>query len=164
MDVQTTGRLLIFSLFKRQKMILQIILTILATIVLGSLLLPPSYEAYTTLLVRGRTNQDLLTPSARVDNSRTVMLNPLDEINSEIEIIKSRPVMEAVVRTLKLYDRPPTLETGFFGSIRNLIRLILRLPKMVLHHYRPDHPSPRVRSHRIGSPKITKTTPSRTSP
>ena len=129
MDVQTTGRLLIFSLFKRQKMISQIILTILATIVLGSLLLPPSYEAYTTLLVRGRTNQDLLTPSARVDNSRTVMLNPLDEINSEIEIIKSRPVMESVVRTLKLYDRPPTLETGFFGSIRNLIRLVLRLPR-----------------------------------
>ena len=50
MDVQTTGRLLIFSLFKRQKMISQIILTILATIFLGSLLLPPTYEAYTTCI------------------------------------------------------------------------------------------------------------------
>ena len=30
---------------------------------------------------------------------------------------------------LNCYDRPPILETGFFGSIRNLIRLILRLPK-----------------------------------
>ncbi len=128
MDVQTTGRLLIFSLFKRQKMIWQIILTILATVILGSLLLPPSYEASTTLLVRGRTNQDLLTPSARVDNSRTVMLNPLDEINSEIEIIKSRPVLESVVKTLKLHDRPPTLETGFFGNVRNLSRWALRLP------------------------------------
>ncbi len=131
MDVQTTGRLLIFSLFKRQKMIVQIILTILVTVFVGSLFLPPTYEAQTTVLIRGRTNQDLLTPTGRVDSNRTVMMNPKDEINSEIEIIKSRPVMEAVVKTLKLYDRPPLLETGFFGSIRNVIRLILRIPKWI---------------------------------
>jgi polysaccharide biosynthesis transport protein len=132
MDIQTTGRLFIFSLFKRQKMILQIIAAIMATIILGSLLLPPTFEAQSTVLVRGRTNQDLLTPSGRVDNNRTMMLNPKDEINSEIEIIKSRPVMEAVVKNLKLYDRQVYLEPGFLGGIRNVIRFLLRLPKLVL--------------------------------
>ena len=124
MDVKITGRLLIFSLFKRQKMILHLVLIMLLTIILGSLFLPPTYEAATAVMVQGRINQEILMPLPRADSSRTVMMNPKEEVNTEIEIVKSRPVMEKVVKTLKLYDRPIIQETGFFGTVRTIIRKV----------------------------------------
>lgn len=125
MNMQLTGRLLVFSLFKRQRLIRRLGLTILATIALGTLLLTPKYEAVSTVLVRGSSAQELLAPSARVESGRTVLLNPKDEINSEIEIIRSRPVLEQVVRELQLHDRPPYWQKGFFGAIRSILRLPL---------------------------------------
>lgn len=125
MNVPMTGRLLVFSLFKRQRLIWQLSLTIVITVIIGSLLLPPTYEAVSTVLVRGRSYQELLAPPGRGDTGRTVLLNPKDEINSEIEIIKSRPVLEKVVKSLKLYEPHTYWEKGFFGTIRNILRLPL---------------------------------------
>ena len=125
MNIQVTGRLLVFSLFKRQRLIWRLGLTILATVVLGSLLMTPKYEATSTVLVRGRGVKELLATSARVETGRTVLLNPKDEINSEIEIVRSRPVLEQTVKDLKLYDRPPYWQPGFFGAIRSILRLPL---------------------------------------
>lgn len=125
MNMQITGRLLVFSLFKRQQLIWRLALTILGTIVVGTLLLTPKYEAMSTVLVRGRTIQELLAPGGRADSGRTVLMNPKDEINSEIEIIRSRPVLEQVVQELRLHDRPPFWQKGFFGAIRSVLRLPL---------------------------------------
>jgi uncharacterized protein involved in exopolysaccharide biosynthesis len=123
MKMPLTGRLLVFSLFKRRRLIWQLSLTMVSTIIIGSLLLPPTYEAVSTVLVRGRSYQDLLAPANRGDTGRTVLLNPKDEINSEIEIIKSRPVLEQTVKTLKLYEPHIYWEKGFFGTLRNLMRV-----------------------------------------
>jgi uncharacterized protein involved in exopolysaccharide biosynthesis len=123
MNVPLTGRLLVFSLFKRQRLIWQLSLTIVVTVMIGSSLLPPTYEAVSTVLVRGRSYQELLSPAGRGDTGRTVLLNPKDEINSEIEIIKSRPVLESAVKSLKLYEPRVYWEKGFFGTIRNIVRL-----------------------------------------
>lgn len=143
MNMQATGRLLVFSLFKRQKLIWRLGLTILATIVLGSLLLTPKYEAVSTVLVRGRSVQELLAPSARVESGRTVLMNPKDEINSEIEIIRSRPVLEQTVKDLKLYDRRPYWQPGFFGAIRSILRLPLLTWNWLLAKFEsaPDSPA-----------------------
>ena len=53
-------------------------------------------------------------------------MNPKEEINSEIEIIRSRPVLERVVRELNLTEPKPVEETGVAGVIRDLARATSR--------------------------------------
>jgi uncharacterized protein involved in exopolysaccharide biosynthesis len=53
-------------------------------------------------------------------------MNPKEEINSEIEIIRSRPVLTRVVQELHL-DKPRTIpDEGVSGAIRSALRAILR--------------------------------------
>lgn len=125
MKMQTTGRILLHGLFRRWQLIVYLVLAILGTILVGSLLWPPSYQATTSVVILGRTYQDLLTP-AKGPGPSTMITNPKEEINSEIEIIRSRPVMERVVRDLHL-DEPRIIEErGVAGSIRNVMRATLR--------------------------------------
>jgi uncharacterized protein involved in exopolysaccharide biosynthesis len=125
MKMQTTGRILLHGLFRRWQLIVYLVLAILGTILVGSLLWPPSFQASTSVVILGRTYQDLLTPAKGPGHSTTIT-NPKEEINSEIEIIRSRPVMERVVRDLNL-DKPRIIEEqGVAGTIRNVLRAALR--------------------------------------
>ena len=125
MKMQTTGRILLHGLFRRWNLIVSLNLAILGTILVGSWLWPPSYQAASSIVILGRTYQDLLTPP-RGGGPSTLILNPKEEINSEIEIIRSRPVLERVVRDLNL-DKPRIVEeSGIAGSIRNALRAVLR--------------------------------------
>ena len=125
MKMQTTGRILVYGLFRRWTLIVYLVLAILGTILVGSLLWPPSYQASTSVVILGRTYQDLLTP-AKGPGPSTMIVNPKEELNSEIEIIRSRPVLERVVRDFHL-EKPRTIEEkGVIGAIRNGIRATLR--------------------------------------
>lgn len=122
MKVQTTGRMLLNSLFLRRKMIVGLTVTIVGTIFLGSLLWPRSYEASSSVIVRGRNYQDPLFPEARRGGDTTVFIKPQEEINSEIAIIRSRPVLVKVVESLKLNERREIREFGLLGAVRTAIR------------------------------------------
>ncbi|MBI4527274.1 MAG: GumC family protein [Deltaproteobacteria bacterium] len=119
MKVQTTGRLLLDSVFRRKKMILIVAFSILGTVLVGSLLSPPSYEATSTVLVRGSNYEHVLFPEPRHGGPTTFLVKPQEQINSEIEIIKSRPVLERVVKALKLEARKNSLSLFSKGSNRN---------------------------------------------
>lgn len=125
MKVQTTGRILLNSLFRRWRLIVLIILVALGTILVGSWLWPPTYQASSSIVILSRGYPDLLTPP-KAGGPATLILNPKEEINSEIEIIRSRPVLERVVKDLNLTEPKPVQETGVAGAIRDLARAAYR--------------------------------------
>jgi uncharacterized protein involved in exopolysaccharide biosynthesis len=125
MKMQTTGRILLHGLFRRWELFVYLNLVILGTILVGSWLWPPSYQASSSIVILGRTYADLLTPP-RGGGPATLIMNPKEEINSEIEIIRSRPVLTRVVQELHL-DKPRTIpDEGVSGAIRSALRAILR--------------------------------------
>ncbi len=125
MKVQTTGRILLNSLFRRWRLIVQINLVVLGTILVGSWLWPPTYQASSSIVVLSRGYPELLSPP-KGGGASTLIMNPKEEINSEIEIIRSRPVLERVVRELNLTEPKPVEETGVAGVIRDLARATSR--------------------------------------
>jgi len=132
MKVQTTGRILLQSLFRRWKMIVGLATSIMGTILIGSLLWPPSYVAVSSVIIQGRNYENLLYPEPKQGGQATVFMNPKEEINSEIEIIRSRPVLERVVRSLKL-DAPSDVPiVGLGGALRRGIRAALMPVKTLL--------------------------------
>ena len=121
MKMQTTGRILLHGLFRRWDLFVYLNLAILGTILVGSWLWPPSYQASSSIVILGRTYADLLTPP-KSGGPSTLIMNPKEEINSEIEIIRSRPVLTRVVQDLHL-DQPRTLQDhGISGAIRSETR------------------------------------------
>ena len=131
MKMQTTGRILLHGLFRRWQLIVYLNLAILGTILVGSWLWPPSYQASSSIVILGRAYSDLLTP-ARGGGPTTLIMNPKEEINSEIEIIRSRPVLERVVRDLHL-DQPRKIpEDGVAGTLRSTVRATFRGCRWIL--------------------------------
>jgi len=125
MKMQTTGRILLHGLFRRWDLFVYLNLAILGTILVGSWLWPPSYQAESSIVILGRTYTDLLTP-AKGSGPSTLIMNPKEEINSEIEIIRSRPVLTRVVQDLHL-DKPRTIpDQGISGAIRGAGRATFR--------------------------------------
>ncbi len=125
MKMQTTGRILLHGLFRRWDLFVYLNLAILGTILIGSWLWPPSYQASSSVVILGRTYTDLLTP-AKSGGPSTLIMNPKEEINSEIEIIRSRPVLTRVVQELHL-DKSRTIpEHGVSGAIRSAGRAVFR--------------------------------------
>ena len=131
--MNSTLRTLLSILFRRQRVIIGLSAGILGAILLGSVLQRPQYEASSSVLIRGRMYpQDLLTAQPRQQPPWTVLLNPKEEVNSEIEIIRSRPVLERVVKELKL-DAPRDVPApGFWGAFRQLLRSGPRAVRWVL--------------------------------
>ncbi len=132
MKVQTTGRSLLHAIFRQRKVILGLALGILGTILLGTLLWPPSYEAFSSVIIRGRNYQNLLFPEARRGSESMVFLKPQEEINSEIEIIRSRPVLARVVESLSLHARGEAKQPWPWGTVRGWIRARLKPLKNLL--------------------------------
>jgi uncharacterized protein involved in exopolysaccharide biosynthesis len=118
--------MLLHGLFQRRKMIVGLTVTILATILLGTMLWPRSYEASSSVIVRGRNYQDPLFAEPRRGGQATLVINPIEEINSEIAIIRSRPVLVKVVESLRLHERVEIRDFGFLGAVRTAIRAGLK--------------------------------------
>ena len=128
MKMQTTGRILLHGLFRRWELFVYLNLAILGTILVGSWLWPPSYQASSSLVILGRTYADLLTPP-KGGGPSTLIMNPKEEINSEIEIIRSRPVLTRVVQDLHLDETRTIPDQGISGTIRSAWRAIFRVSK-----------------------------------
>ena len=132
MKVQTTGRILLHSLFRRWKIIVGLGFSIFGTIFVGSLLWPPSYVAVSTVIIQGRNYENRLFPGQRQGGQATVFMNPKEEINSEIEIIRSRPVLERVVESLKLDEPRGVRDGGLWDVVRRGIKAWLKPLKSLL--------------------------------
>lgn len=125
MKVQYTKRILLYSICRRWRLIALINVVILGTILVGSWLWPPSYEAASNVVMLSRTYPDLLTTPSRGQGASTLVLNPKEEISSEIEIIRSQPVLERVVKDLKLEEKRSIQDPGIAGAIRTAARSVV---------------------------------------
>ena len=133
MNATTTLYTVLHTLFRRRKIIVGLSGGILGTILLGSLLQRPQYETTSSVLIRVRTyQQELLSPGVRREESWTVLLNLKEEINSEIAIIRSRPVLEHTVKALKLDTPREVPDPGLWGAVRTALRIGPKLAKGLL--------------------------------
>ncbi|NUO82089.1 GumC family protein [candidate division KSB1 bacterium] len=91
----------LFVLFKRRRLILTVFVVIVSAVALGSFLVAPVYEAAAKIVVE----RNLEAEKAMLFN-----MNPLsafenfDWIDTEIEMIKSRPIAERVVTAFRLEE------------------------------------------------------------
>jgi uncharacterized protein involved in exopolysaccharide biosynthesis len=110
-------------LFKRKSTIVLTFVTVVATVTIGSFLLPPTYEAESRLLVKfGREN--IYRPEVGGDKTQVLSFNNEEVLNSEIKILTSRDLIERVVTTLtvealypKFVASPPSRGTPLDAAI-----------------------------------------------
>jgi uncharacterized protein involved in exopolysaccharide biosynthesis len=89
---------LLTIVFKRRKIILVFAVTVFSLVMAVTLLMPRTYETTATLLVHKARADVPLAPSG----SGQLIVNQVTEqdLNSEVEILKSRQLIEDVLRTL----------------------------------------------------------------
>ena len=98
-------------LFKHKYTILMIFFAVVATVTIGSFLLPPTYEAKSSLLLKfGREYIYRSEVGERGSDTRPLIpLNQEEVINSEIQILTSRDLIEKVIASIKVENIYPDL-------------------------------------------------------
>ena len=87
--------------FKRKIQILLFFSAAVCAVGMGTLLVDPKYEATSQVLVKvGRENLYVSQVPSSGSPSPVINLNPEDQINPEIEILRSRSLAEEVVKSL----------------------------------------------------------------
>ena len=95
---QSSLRDFLHVIFKRKNQILLFFAVTVCTVVIGTFLTKPVYEAKAQILVKmGRENL-YIPPSST--NSQIINFNRDNQINSEIELLKSRSLAENVIKSL----------------------------------------------------------------
>jgi len=98
-------------LFKHKAKILVIFLTTVATVTIGSFLLTPTYEAQSSLLVKfGR--EYIYRPEVgerASDRGALIPLNQEEVINSEIQILSSKDLIQKVIQAITVDVLYPSL-------------------------------------------------------
>jgi polysaccharide biosynthesis protein PslE len=128
---QDTGSLRDFLtvLFKHKSKIGTIFLVTVATVTIGSFLIPPVYEAKSSLLVKfGR--EYIYRPEVG-DKSPVISINQDETINSEINILKSRDLIEKVITTLKVENIYPELVESPPSKMTPIEAAILKFEKIL---------------------------------
>jgi polysaccharide chain length determinant protein (PEP-CTERM system associated) len=84
--------------FKRKNQLLFFFLVTVCTVVVGTFVVKPTYEAKTQVLVKIGRENFYVPPGG--GNSPIINFNRDNQINSEIELLKSRSLVEQVVESL----------------------------------------------------------------
>lgn len=114
-EQQPSLRDLLAVLFKHKAKILSVFFGVLAAVTLWTFLSPPIYEAQSTILVKfGR--EHTYRPEV-TDRAPSVSINQEEAINSEINIITSRDLIEKVIMTLQVKTVYPELLENPSASI-----------------------------------------------
>lgn len=122
MKIQTSGRFILYSLFNRKLLIMVVGASIFGTVAVGTLLWPRSYEATSSVIVLGRNYQNPIFSEPNQARESTLFIKPQEEINSEIAIIGSRPVLERVVQALQLDKRMDAMGSGLVGTLTRQLK------------------------------------------
>jgi uncharacterized protein involved in exopolysaccharide biosynthesis len=117
MKIQTSGRFILYSLFNRKLLIAVVGTSIFGTVAVGTLVWPRSYEASSSVIVLGRNYQNPIFSEPRRSGEATLFIKPQEEINTEIAIIGSRPVLERVVQALQPHKRTDAMGSGLAGAL-----------------------------------------------
>ena len=109
-------------LFKHKTKIVTIFLATVITVTIWSFLLPPTYEAKSSLMVK--FGREYVNRPGMGETRSIMSLNQEEVLNSEIQILTSRDLIEKVLTTLKvetvypdLVKSPPTNMTPLEAAI-----------------------------------------------
>jgi len=136
-ELQGTLRDLLYIIFKHKRKMLILFLSIVLTITIGSLLIAPTYEASSKILIKfGRENVYMPTTPAGGGGSQ-VLLDPSKEerINSAVEMFQGRNILEQVIRDVgatNIYpdlDKKPWISLGTSAKLSPADRALLILQK-----------------------------------
>lgn len=104
-------------LFKRKRTILFVFFATVSLVTVGTFLITPIYKAKAQVLVKmGR--QNLYTPPNST-NSHVVSFDLEGQINSEIELIKSRKLAEKVINAIGVSTIYNNMDNGILSMIRS---------------------------------------------
>ncbi len=88
----------LFVIFKRLKLIIAVFIITMITVIIGIMLAEPIYESSTKIIINREISESVLKVAPWMPITRRFELE--EEINSEIELIKSRAVAEQVIQRL----------------------------------------------------------------
>jgi uncharacterized protein involved in exopolysaccharide biosynthesis/Mrp family chromosome partitioning ATPase len=97
---QMSVRQALLVLFFRRKLIYAVGGTILLATILAMLILPPRYHSEAKLLVRLGRESVVIDPTAQIGEQAVPMEGRDKEINSEIELLKSRKLTEEIITSI----------------------------------------------------------------
>src|SRR6202046_3293037 len=100
----------LMPVFRQRRLATIIFIGIFVGAVLSALLLPPTYEAEMKILVNQDRVDPVITSDADIQRGSTVVSAVSEEdLNSEVELLKSRDLLEKVVLAsgLESKDEPP---------------------------------------------------------
>ncbi len=109
-------------LFKQKRIITTFFVAAMATVVIGLILKRPTYEATAAILVKRTRAEVPLTPT-RTD--AIVMQLSVEDLNSEVEILRSRSLVEAALAKL---GAPPGESPGLLARAKGSIKRALGMP------------------------------------
>ncbi len=98
-------------LYKRKLIILTIFITVMATVYVAQQMQTPLYTTHVKMLVTGNMPKDL-------DYQRS--LGPGSIVDTHVQLVASKKVIERAVRALKLYERPLDYEMRFATGLKRL--------------------------------------------
>jgi uncharacterized protein involved in exopolysaccharide biosynthesis len=120
---------LLTVLFKHKQKIIITFLTVVIVITVGSLLVSPTYEAKSSLLVKfGR--EYLYTPEVGDARPTPMTLSPEELINSEVQILTNRDLIGKVISTLGMKNIYPNLSS--FSGVSKTDAAVNRFQKALV--------------------------------
>lgn len=156
-------RYILTVLFARRKVILLITLLVLVISVVGSLFIPPTYESTSKILLRRGRSESVV--SSEVETTREYVSSEVGEVemNSEIELLTSRPILAKVVEQTglakqarsgsllgrwfdrsyrKIHDQPDkgAVDRAILGLKKNLQVIPIKKSNVVQVSYRARDP------------------------
>jgi uncharacterized protein involved in exopolysaccharide biosynthesis len=126
-----TTREVILALARRWRLIVAIHATILVLTGLFAFLEAPQYRAFTRILFTSDRAQISTSSERPTELVRTSQV-PESEMNSQVEILQSRDLVEEVLRELGV--EPGNKAPGFFAWAADLPRRLLRAPYRSFHN------------------------------
>ncbi|RJQ55279.1 MAG: hypothetical protein C4526_03775 [Nitrospiraceae bacterium] len=118
MDIkETTLRDVIAVLFRHKAVIISSFFVIMTTVYIATELRTPVYEAQVKMLLSRMTQRDIRTGGPQ-DTKDFGFGSPIDTV---IEMVTAKPVMERVVNALRLDNRPLDFERRFAPRLKRIL-------------------------------------------
>ena len=99
-------------IFRHKLVIIACLITIMIAVYIGMELRTPVYNSQVSILVTGTMQKDLETARN---------LGPGSLILTQMELVRSNPILERTVEALKLHQRPLGYEKGFASRVKKLL-------------------------------------------
>jgi uncharacterized protein involved in exopolysaccharide biosynthesis len=131
-------------IFKYKAKILTLFLATVITVAVGSFIMKPTYEATSQVLVKiGRENIYVPTSPTATSTSPIFSFSREEQINSEIEILKSRYLLEKVIDTIGAATIYPDLKSDGTPSLLEKTAVLPFIRRLTGNKLSNDNTSPR---------------------